>query len=327
MKFCIVSIIAYDPIKDGKPCTLEINNLPVWATIMGGVHYNGIAFDLGWYGVGYEYFNNFDVVMVAVRDVLIEVAIKIKQHSKAKVIVYPEPELEHFTTFIPRNLQIRLIELLNMADAVAVVNEDTIPFFRQLTSKPVGFVGLPFPLKRVRETLCPPVEKEQVILLGGLMGSVISRNGLVNLAVLSKIGLPGLVDIQLPIENDYMRIIDRYVKVPRVTCCQNVTWENFIAKANKCIFGVHMDYRLTWGRFPIDCAAVRMPCIAPPNLYTQKILFPRLCVQYQDVDKAAELARDLLDKQNFYDEIMAYAESKLPVFDYELSKKRLLDLL
>lgn len=327
MRFCIVTCYPFNPYVDGKVCTLEINNLHIWATVMEGIHYSGTGFALGWYGVGYEFFNNFDVVMVLVRDGLIEPAIKIKQRSKAKLIVYPEPELEHFTSFIPRDAQVRLVELLNMADAVAVPNAETVPFFQALTCKPVGFIGLPFPLKRVREKLCPPVPKEEEIHLGSFMGSYWSRNGLANLATLSKIGLPGAVDLQDPKEKKYVELFGKHIPLPSIRCYHSVSWDHYIVELNKSSLGVHMDFRLTWGRFPIDCAAVRMPCIAPQNLYTQKILFPRLCVPYHDIEQAAKLARKLLSDRAFYDEVMEYAESRLHLFDYEESKKRLLNLL
>ncbi len=327
MKFCILTCYPYNPYVDGIKCTLEINNLHIWATVMEGIHYSGTAFELGLYGVGYEFFDFFDVVMVLVRDGLIEPAIKIKQHSKAKLIVYPEPELEHFTSFVPRDAQVRLVELLNMADAVAVPTPETIPFFQALTRRPVGFVGLPFPIERVRKELCPPVEKNQEIQLGSFMGSYWSRNGLANLAALSKTGLPGAVDLQDPEEKKYIQMFSKYMPLPPIRCYHSVSWDRYIIEVNKSALGLHLDFRLTWGRFPIDCAAVRIPCIAPSNLYTQKILFPRLCVSYHNIEQAAKLARELLANQAFYDEIMAYAETKLPLFGYEESKKRLLNLL
>jgi hypothetical protein len=295
---------------------------------MGGVHYNGIAYDQYLYGLNYDYFDCFDLIMVSVRDVLIDVALKIKQRSKAKMVVFPEPELEHFTSLSPGELQFKFIKLLNTADAIAVHNEETIPFFQALTRKPVGFVGLPFPLKRLREELCPQVQNDEgEIHLGSLMGSLINRNGFANLAVLSKTGLPGAVDIQHPIEKEYIRKVRNYLQIPSIRCHQSLSWDHYMVEVSKSTLGVHLDFRLTWGRFPIDCAALGIPCVASPNLYTQKILFPRLCVPCQDIDKAAGLVRELYNNYNFYDEVMAFAESKLPMFSYEESKKRLLNLV
>ncbi len=326
MKFCVLSCFPFNPFIDGRPCTLEINNIHYWATIMGGIHYSATAFDEGKYGVGYEFLDNYDVVLIGVNEGLIEIGLKVKKYAQTKVIVFVEPELERFTSFAPRDLQVKLIELLNIADAVAVQNAEIIPFLKVFTSKPVEFVGLPFPLKRVPE-LCPPVQKDQEVHLGSFMGTYLSRNGLANLAALLKIGLPGAVDLQHPAEKKYVEEFSKYLSLPPIRTFQSTSWDQFMVELNKSILGVHMDFRLTWGRFPIDCAAVGIPCIASPNFYTQKILFPRLCVQYQDIDQAAKLAKELLSSQSFYNEVTAYAKSKLPMFGPEETKQRLLNLL
>ncbi|HBC91805.1 MAG TPA: hypothetical protein DCZ10_02585, partial [Pelotomaculum sp.] len=219
------------------------------------------------------------------------------------------------------DLQVKLVELLNIADAVGVTHEYDIPIIKALTNKPVGLVGVPFPLKKVREELCPKVEKKQIICLGSMY-----RNGFVNLAALSEIGLPGAVDMYNLKEIEYIRLMKKYMPIPPISFKYTPRWEDFISHLNQSIMGLHLDFRQIWGRFALDCAAVRMPCIAPDNFYTQKRLFPRLCVSYQDIDGAAKLAKELLKNNSFYEEVMAYAESQLAFFDNESAKKRLLDL-
>lgn len=87
MKFCLVSLMPPSD-SDGKVITEQVNRITQWATVMKGIHYNGWAFDAGFYNLPYEYFSEFDLVMVAVRDALIDVGIKIKRQSTARVLVF-----------------------------------------------------------------------------------------------------------------------------------------------------------------------------------------------------------------------------------------------
>ena len=328
MKFCLLSTEPYHP-DHGKVYTIEQNNMSIWATIMDGTVYNGPLFEQGDYGLDYDYFNDFDLVMVALRQETIELGIKVKQRSKAKVVVFLDGELDRFTTHTPRDLQAKMVELLNIVDAVAVLHDESIPLFKAMTARPVGLVGLPFPLKRVRE-LCPPVQKREEIELGSTIRSVFThnRNALVNLAALSEIGMPGVVDIREPVEMEYVQYIRKYVPVPQIRFRQNnLGWDHYIIQANYSLLGLHLDYRYTWGRFPIECAAVRMPCVAPPSLYTQKILFPSLCVPYHDIERTAALVKKLVSDANFYEEAVSYAQSQIELFSYEQCKMRLVDLI
>lgn len=322
MKFCLVSLT---PLSDLD--LKDINRVTQWAAVMKGTHYNGLAFDIGYYGLPYEYFSEFDLVMVAVRHELIEVGIKIKRQSTARVLVFIDGEMEYFTSYLLGDLQVKFIELLNIADAVGVTHEYSIPIIKALTARPVGLIGVPFPLKRVREELCPPVEKKLAIHVGCGTGKSFNRNGIVNLAALSEIGLPGVVDVWAQEDVEYARLIKKYIPLPPLHFSHTPRWEDFISQLNYSIMGLHLDFRQIWGRFALDCAAVRMPCIAQDTFYTQKILFPRLCVNYQDIDGVVKLAKMLLKNNRFYEEVMAYAESQLAFFDNEGAKKRLLDLL
>lgn len=321
MKFCLVSLMPPSD-SDGKVFTDQVNRITQWATVMKGTHYNGVYFDQGHYDLPYEFFSEFDLVMVAVRHESIEVGLKIKRQSTARVIVFLDGEMEYFTSYLWGDLQVKLIELLNIADAVGVTHEYDLPIIKALTTRPVGLVGVPFPLKKVREELCPPAEKKQVICLGSMF-----RNGFVNLAALSEIGLPGAVDMYSLKEIEYIRSMRKYMPIPPISFRYTPLWEDFMSHLNQCFLGLHLDFRQIWGRFALDSAAVRMPCIAPENFYTQKRLFPRLCVNYQDLDGAVKLAKELLKNNSFYEEVMAYAEAQLAFFDNEEAKKRLLDLI
>lgn len=327
MKFCLLST-ELNHSDHGKVYSVEENHINTWATIMGGTVYNGLLFDRGVYGLDYDYFNEFDLVMIALRQEIIEVGIKVKRKSKAKVVVFLDSEVDHFTTHIPRDQQAKMVELLNIVDAVAVLHDESIPLFKALTSRPVGLIGLPFPLKKVRE-ICPPVQKREEIELGSIWSSnTHNRNALINLAALSKIGMPCVVDIQNPVEMEYVESIRKCVPLLQIECrYNNLGWDHYLTQSNYSLLGLYLDYRFTWGRFPIECAAVRMPCVAPPSFYTQKTLFPRLCVPHYDLEGTVTLVKKLVSDTKFYEETVSYAQSQLDFFSYEETQKRLFNLI
>mgnify|MGYP007012348047 CR=1 FL=1 len=327
VRFCLVSL--QPPWEGhGKKYRLETNHIEFWATVMGGTCYCGPAFDNDFYNLDYDYFNEFDIVMIALRDELIDVGLKIKKLASPKVVIFLDAEIEHFTCNMRRELQPGMIELLNVADAVAVLHDETIPLLKLLTTKPVGLVGLPFPLERVRK-ICPPVQKTEEIELGSIMGAswLRNRNGLVNVTALSEIGMPGTVDIWHPVEILYVESMREFVSIPPIRYRGAFGWQDYITEANKSHLGLHLDFRLTWGRFPVDCAGVRMPCVAPSTLYTQKKLFPGLCVAYYDLEHVKELVIRLVSESKFYEETVAYAESQLSFFSPQKTRERLFNLL
>lgn len=328
MKFCLLSMETYHP-DHGKVYTVEQNSINIWATVMGGKVYNGPLFDQRGYGLDYGCFDEFDLVMIALRKETIEVGIRVKERSKAKVVVFLDAEVDHFTSQIPRYLQSEMVKLLNMVDAVAVLHDGSIPLFKSMTARPVGLVGLPFPLKRVRE-MCRPVRKKKQIELGSSIrpSFIHNRNALVNLAALSQIGMPGVVDLLDPVEMEYIQSIRKYLPHLQIKFRYNNSgWDGYITEANYSLLGLHLDYRYTWGRFPVECAALRMPCVAPPSLYTQKTLFPGLCVPHHDIGGVVALVKRLVSDARFYKETVSYAQSQIELFSYDQCKMRLLNLI
>ncbi|MTI85036.1 MAG: hypothetical protein FH756_14360 [Firmicutes bacterium] len=314
MKFCLLSTEPDHPEKN------HINN---WATIMGGTIYNGPFCDQENNEIDYDYFDRFDLIMVALRQELIDTAINVTQRSKAKTVIFLDREVDYYTTHTLRDLQAKMVELLNIADAVAVIHDESIELFETLTCRPVGLVGLPFPLERVRR-LCPPVQKQPEIELGSVSG----RNALFNLTAMAEIGMPCVVDMQDQLEMNYFQPIRKYVPFPPIRFRQNSSgWDYYMTQANYSLLGLHLDCRYAWGRLPVECAALRMPCVAPPSLFTQKILFPDLCVTHHDIQGAVTLVNRLVSNAKFYEEAVSYAESQLKFFSYEETKKRLFNLI
>lgn len=327
MRFCLLNAENRHP-GDGKKYA-EGYSVNTWASVTGGRLISGPLFDKGEYYLDYDYFDQFDLVMIALRSETIQAGLKVVERSKARVVAFIDGETDHFTSQIPRYLQSDMVRLLNLVDAVAVLHDQSIPLFRAMTGRPVGLVGLPFPLERVRE-MCPPAPKREQIELGSSVRSsfINNRNTLVNLAAMSEIGLPGVVDMLDPVEMEYIRSIKKCLPHLRIELRHSGQgWERYITRANYSLLGLHLDCSYTWGRFPVECAAVRMPCVAPPTLYTQKVLFPRLCVSHHDIGGVASLVKKLVSDRRFYEETVAYAQSQIELFSYEKCKKRLFDLI
>jgi len=81
----------------------------------------------------------------------------------------------------------------------------------------------------------------------------------------------------------------------RPVCEQPALWPQIAA----CDLALHLDYRRTIGRVSGECAALGIPCISTAAATMQRACFPELVVEPWDVERAAALARRLLEDPVF----------------------------
>jgi hypothetical protein len=77
-------------------------------------------------------------------------------------------------------------------------------------------------------------------------------------------------------------------------------------------YGVHLMPTVAAGTFALNCAYFGIPCIGNQDVDTQLICHPSLSVAVNDLEAARELAIQLRDDKDFYDEC-----SKMTRANYE----------
>jgi hypothetical protein len=79
-----------------------------------------------------------------------------------------------------------------------------------------------------------------------------------------------------------------------------MVWKNWMDVLSVFKYSVNMMPTVAAGTFSLNSAYFGIPCIANQKLDTQRICFPDLSVDVEDVYTARELARKLKNEPNFY---------------------------
>lgn len=89
-------------------------------------------------------------------------------------------------------------------------------------------------------------------------------------------------------------------------------WTEWINVLSTFKYAIHLMPTVAAGTFSLNCAYLGIPCIGNEKVDTQRILFPKLSVDVEDLVKARELARKLHKDVDFYNECSQYAKETYP---------------
>jgi hypothetical protein len=96
------------------------------------------------------------------------------------------------------------------------------------------------------------------------------------------------------------RKVEGEEQVPLLTHLPYTPWAGWIKSLNKFKYGVHLMRTHAAGTFALNCAYLGIPCIGYKGLDTQEICHPSLTVNMSDLKKAKEIAKDLVNNEDFY---------------------------
>lgn len=209
------------------------------------------------------------------------------------------------------------VKAVAAADLVAVVSENTIPYYRLLTGAPVVWWGLPYYEHVTRGLALAPEKRDPDLMAIGAPPSAAAKNGLASALVAVRCGLRVLV-FGAREDEDALRAVGAVARVVPITGSINAAREVAAARV-----AVHLDPRDTWGRFSLDCAAVGVPCVGSSRVEAQRRLFPRLTLDWLDGEGAVALVKRLLSDQALYDESVAAAQEELTSFGYDATLVRI----
>lgn len=85
-------------------------------------------------------------------------------------------------------------------------------------------------------------------------------------------------------------------------------WADWIKILSTFKYAVHLMPTIAAGTFSLNCAYLGIPCIGNEKMDTQRILFPQLAVDVEDMVKARSLAKKLYTDKDFYNECATYAK-------------------
>lgn len=81
-----------------------------------------------------------------------------------------------------------------------------------------------------------------------------------------------------------------------------LNWADWMKELSKFKYAIHLMPTVAAGTFSLNCAYFGIPCIGNKKVDTQRLLFPQLSVDVDDVEKALMLANKLKHNPDFYKE-------------------------
>ncbi|MBI1800449.1 MAG: hypothetical protein HYR71_02325, partial [Chloroflexi bacterium] len=105
-------------------------------------------------------------------------------------------------------------------------------------------------------------------------------------------------------------------------------WLSFIGRLAASRVVIDLNNRETVGRLALDCAALKIACIAANRSDMQTRLFPRTSLADSwDVDEAFQIAKRCLGDDEFYYQVVSYAAEAAQQFDAPAFRRRFEDII
>ena len=230
-----------------------------------------------------------------------------------------------------------LREALDHSDLVISINRHTTPLIQALTSTPVHYHGIPYPVEAMRARRVPlSARRPEVLLCPRSLRTpsieVVKRCGLTVRAYAPKVSRKVSNVPKYIREGRYSKDIEVRKLEALLPQGSIVGYEKYdapyFAETAGCLLWVNLDPRFTWGRFVLDAAALGIPIVSTESTGHGSLLFPKTTVKDAfQVKDAIDIAQRLVEDGSFYEETVAWADAHIQPFGYEASAQALLAML
>jgi hypothetical protein len=194
--------------------------------------------------------------------------------------------------------QIGFYNMLSECDSIFAHNESDIPYYKGL-----------FPTKEVQSIYSLMIDdyvkdivptKEDKVIIGGNFARW--YGGFESYMVAQKFDVPIWVqDSHAKRENE--EYMDGLNHLPRLI------WNDWMRELSTYKYAVHLMPTVAAGTFSLNCAYFGIPCIGNSEVDTQLLCHPSLSVAVNDLEAARELAIQLKEDNNFYNECSEIAKA------------------
>lgn len=269
-----------------------------------------------------ELLSRYDVILINGNIEAFDLLKSIREMTSAKLLILIEGSQSALSYYHTKE-KIEYINALNMVDGIGTLNKD-YDFFRLFSEKPIQWLGVPYDLEFVKRYQSSAMDKDHG--LWGIGSNLHSHNSIVSLYVAKQAQVSCAKMQSFPqdkaddfCESQHLDFVELHKPYP---------WHKFLEVYTKCWGAIVLSNEYTWGRYPLDFAALGMPVVGSARQYTQKILFPSLCFEpYTEIDQAIAATKRLMTDMYFYNETIKYARSCLHLFDIKASQLRMEKLL
>jgi len=275
-----------------------------------------------------EQLQSYDLIMWELTfDRLNRIPWIVQQYPDSIVIGIIEGTLESPTT-VDATAQYWFWNVFQHCDAVGYLVEDTKSYYRLFSDK-AFFAGIPYPCEWVIDQgriRYEPEEGYPIII--ELMSTLDhNKNGITTLLTAKKLKEIYGDKIQIvgyPMGKEMWDYVTHEIFPPfQIQTGFIGSWQEWFLH-RKVTIGLHLDHRRTWGRYPLDCASIKVPCVST-HAHTHEIVFPDCVVDPFDIDRAIDKISTLIEDKDYREEIGNYAFNSIEQFNYKNSIERLFD--
>lgn len=221
-------------------------------------------------------------------------------------------------------------------DLVIAINEHGVSFLQSITSAPVRYVGIPYPVDGVARHRVPIEERSGEIFL---CAPPLDRP--LDYLASRSLGLPMFAyeetfsrrprELVKHRSLDKMRYLRRAAGIyndPSLALLPRTNLLRYFERVSRSRLWMNLDPRYTWARYILDAAALAMPIIATRETGHAPHIFPDLVVESPyDIAGATRLAERLRDDDAFYRSVTERASACLDWYRPENAIERLGEVL
>lgn len=194
--------------------------------------------------------------------------------------------------------QIRFYNFVNNCDTIYAHNQSDVPYYEGMFPQSNVKVMPTMMINSLIESIAPaPADK---VIIGGNF----SRwyGGFESYVVAREFNLPIWVQTSHS-KRDNEDAVDGLNHLPRLE------WLDWMKVLSTFKYAVHLMPTVAAGTFPLNCAALGIPCIGNEEVDTQRVCHPDLSVDVNNVKRARELTVRLREDVDFYNECSVASKS------------------
>jgi glycosyltransferase involved in cell wall biosynthesis len=232
---------------------------------------------------------------------------------------------------LPANQQHAYISDLEYLDGIMALTEEERQWYSvTVPSKPVEYVGLPFPTE-VYETKYGHLRNSEKEFIGlGVGAADNDRNFVSNLMAFRKLQLqnPDIVGVFLSVPKQLLPYCVYWAdRIDNVFIQEREDMPEFYETLSRCKFVINLADRNTPGRIQGEAAFFEVPVVGSDRLELQNILYPSLRTSPFALEAVVNAGQFLLDNPDEGIRLGKVAHKKLEKFNYKRSKERFNNLL
>jgi len=186
--------------------------------------------------------------------------------------------------------QINFYNLLSQCDSIFAHNQHDVPYYKGLfPNKTVNVI----PTLMIENMVSTVVSKrEDKVIIGGNFARW--YGGFESYMVANRFELPIYAQTSHA-KRDGEELMENLTHLPRLI------WDDWMLVLKDFKYAVHLMPTVAAGTFSLNCAYFGIPCIGNIDVDTQLNCHPRLSVNCNNLEEAAELATELKNNPEFYE--------------------------